>query len=212
MEIVQIRPGITIIHADCMELLPTYTADQFDLAVVDPPYGMKPKKPTTRLKRYGQLVTVNNQPPRKRYFDLLLDSCVHSIVWGGNYFSNLLPISRSYIFWHKHQPIDTYADGELAWTSHDKNAKCFDYKFFGAIGKDNQRIHPTQKPLALYNWIYANYATQGMKILDTHLGGGSNAIAAHYAGMEFVGIEKDRSYFEKACERIERETRQLELF
>jgi site-specific DNA-methyltransferase (adenine-specific) len=109
--------------------------------------------------------------------------------------------------------VTTYSDGELAWTSFKKTAKCFNYPFFGSNGADLNRIHPTQKPVKLYEWLYDNYAEKGQKILDTHLGSGSNAIAAHYAQMgEFVGIELDSDYFNAAKARIEHETKQIDMF
>lgn len=136
----------------------------------------------------------------------------NQIVWGYNHLSNLLPPCSEFIFWYKHQPVDTYADGELAWTSFGKTAKCFDYPYFGTNGADAQRIHPTQKPVALYAWIYKHYAQNGMKILDTHLGSGSSRIAAYDAGLDFVGYEIDKTYFEKQEERFEKHTAQQNLF
>ena len=116
------------------------------------------------------------------------------------------------MFWYKHQPVESYADGELAWTSFKKTAKCFDYPYFGAHGADKQRIHPTQKPVALYEWIFKKYADKGNKILDTHLGSGSSRIAAFDAGLDFWGYEIDKVYFKLQEERFERHAAQLNLF
>jgi site-specific DNA-methyltransferase (adenine-specific) len=124
----------------------------------------------------------------------------------------LLPSTKEFVFWFKHQPVLTYSDGELAWTSFNKTAKCFDFPFFGATGADIQKIHPTQKPVILYQWLLENYAKPGQKILDTHLGSGSSAIAAHYFGVDFVGTELDKDYYDAACKRFELATAQTTLF
>ena len=116
-------------------------------------------------------------------------------------------------FWYKHQPVKTYADGELAYTSFKKTAKCFDYPFFGGTGADEDgRIHPTQKPVALYTWILQNYAKPGDKILDTHLGSGSSRIAAYEQDLDFVGFELEKSYFDAQEERFQAHISQLSLF
>ena len=124
-----------------------------------------------------------------------------------------MPSTKEFIFWYKHQPVDTYSDGELAWTSFDKTAKCFDYPFFGGTGADKDgRIHPTQKPVALYEWIYKNYAKEGMTILDTHMGSQSSRIAAWNMNLDYTGYEIDEAYFKLGCERFERHTAQMNLF
>ena len=121
------------------------------------------------------------------------------------------PPTTEFIFWYKHQPVETYSDGELAWTSFNKTAKCFDYAYFGNIGADTYRIHPTQKPVALYQWILSKYAKQGDKILDTHLGSGSSRIACYNGGFDFWGYEIDKEYFEKQEQRFENHTAQLRM-
>ena len=121
------------------------------------------------------------------------------------------PPTTEFIFWYKHQPVETYSDGELAWTSFTKTAKCFDYAYFGNIGADTYRIHPTQKPVALYQWILSKYAKQGDKILDTHLGSGSSRIACYNGGYDFWGYEIDKEYFEKQEQRFENHTSQLRM-
>lgn len=125
--------------------------------------------------------------------------------------SDMLPSCKEFIFWYKHQPVKTYSDGELAWTSFGKIARCFDYPFFGGVGKEKSRIHPTQKPVALYRWIYENYTKVGYRILDTHLGSGSSRIAAWHAGLDFWGCELDKEYFDKANERFEKEIHGVEV-
>jgi site-specific DNA-methyltransferase (adenine-specific) len=135
---------------------------------------------------------------------------IDQIIWGGNYFG--LPKSRHFIVWDKKQPIKHFARCELAWSSLEKNADVFEYPYFGNINSDVTRFHPTQKPVKLYDWLLTNYAEPGQRILDTHLGSGSSAIAAHYFGCDFVGCELDEDYYKAACERFDQETKQENLF
>ena len=210
-----VEVNLNLINDDCMSVMRDYPDNYFDLAIVDPPYGMENKKgqATSRIKKYGQLKTVNDAKPCDQYIVELMRCSKNQIIWGYNHLSDILPSCREFIFWFKHQPVPTYSDGELAWTSFQKTAKCFNYPFFGSHGADVKRIHPTQKPIKLYEWLYDNYAEKGQKILDTHLGSGSNAIAAHYAEMgEFVGIELDADYFNSAKARIKQETKQVDMF
>lgn len=203
------QDNMTIHNADCMEVMAGYEDNYFDLAVVDPPYGISINK-SGRLGHYGgKGKTWDNSVPDEAYFNELERVSKNRIIWGGNYFS--MPPTRCFLIWDKKQPEAlSFASCELAWTSFDQSAKTY-YK--SPINADNERIHPTQKPVTLYDWIYANYAEEGQKILDTHLGSGSNAIAAHYAKMsEFVGCELDEDYYKASIERIRKETRQLELF
>ena len=185
----------------------------FDLAVCDPPYSINRFKngETSRLRKYGSLKSVNDERPTKEYFDELFRVSKNQIVWGFNHLCDLLPPTTEFIFWYKHQPVETYSDGELAWTSFTKTAKCFDYAYFGNIGADTYRIHPTQKPVALYQWILSKYAKQGDKILDTHLGSGSSRIACWNGGFDFWGYEIDKEYFEKQEQRFENHTSQLRM-
>lgn len=187
----------------------------FDLACIDPPYGVNRflNNQPTRLNKYGSMQTANDLKPTKEFFAELFRVSKNQIIWGYNHLSDMLPPAKEFIFWYKHQPVDTYSDGELAWTSFDKTAKCFDYPFFGGTGADKDgRIHPTQKPVALYTWIYQNYAKPGYKILDTHLGSGSSRIAAYDAGLDFVGYEIDKEYFDKQEERFKKHMAQGRLF
>ncbi len=185
----------------------------FDLAVCDPPYSIKRFKngETSILRKYGSLKSVNDERPTNEYFDELFRVSKNQIVWGFNHLCDLLPPTTEFIFWYKHQPVETYSDGELAWTSFNKTAKCFDYAYFGNIGADTYRIHPTQKPVALYQWILSKYAKQGDKILDTHLGSGSSRIACYNGGYDFWGYEIDKEYFEKQEQRFENHTSQLRM-
>ena len=147
--------------------------------------------------------------PGEEYFKELFRVSRNQIIWGGNYFA--LPPTRCFLVWRKLTISEkfTMAMAEYAWTSFNSNAKVFEH-----VPQDNtgQRFHPTQKPVALYAWIFSNYAKPGDKILDTHLGSGSSRIAAYDAGLDFVGYEIDKEYFEKEEERFERHTSQLNMF
>ena len=201
-------------NRDCLEAMLEYPDNAFDLAVVDPPYGINRflNGQPTRLNKYGSMATANDLRPDTTYFKQLFRISKNQIVWGYNHLSDLLPTTKEFIFWYKHQPVDTYSDGELAWTSFTKTAKCFDYPYFGGTGSDKIRIHPTQKPVALYAWIFKNFAKPGMKILDTHLGSGSSRIAAWDAGLDFVGYEIDKTYFDLQEERFQAHIAQGNLF
>lgn len=195
-------------NMDCMEAMAQMPDNCFDLAVVDPPYGIERlKRKSGRLEKYGDTTIANNNMPTEEYFKELFRVSQNQIIWGGNYFN--LPPCRCFIVWYKHQPIDNYSDCEFAWTSYQTCAKCFDYPYFGNIGADKKRIHPTQKPVALYAWLYQQYAKLGDKILDTHLGSGSSRIAAYKLGLDFVGFELDKHYFDLQEQRFVEEQRQL---
>ena len=191
---------------DCMEMMKEYPDNHFDLAVVDPPYGIGEDGGKCRTrgskKTNGAAKGWDNKPPDKTYFTELQRVSKNQVIWGGNYFADKLPASRCWIYWQKDMGGD-FADGELAWTNFDRVLKQFRKR-----SESLNRIHPTQKPVKLYDWIFANYAEKGMTILDTHMGSGSIAIAAHYAGMHLTACELDEDYFKAACERIDRETRQ----
>jgi len=208
-------PKSEVFNKDCMELMSRYPDKYFDLAVVDPPYGIerfKNKQPT-RLNKYGDMGTVNNKKPGFEYFKELFRISKNQIIWGYNHLSDMLPPTKEFLFWYKHQPVDSYSDGELAWTSFTKTAKCFDYPFYGTNGADKDiRIHPTQKPIALYGWIFKKYAKFGDKILDTHLGSGSSRIAAYNAGLDFMACEIDKDYFDAQEKRFKNHIMQLSMF
>lgn len=204
---------IELVNMDCMEYMAGLPDKSFELAVCDPPYGIeKGVQATSRVAKYGQMSSVNDFKPSKEYFDELFRVSKNQIIWGYNHLSDLLPSTKEFIFWYKHQPVVSYSDGELAWTSFTKTAKCFDHPFFGSTGADLQRIHPTQKPIKLYEWLLTNYAKKGDRILDTHLGSGSSAIAAHNLGFDFVGTELDRDYYEAAVKRFNAHAAQPSLF
>ena len=205
----------------------------FDLAVVDPPYGIGvlsmnyTKSGAVRThghaaakrRDYRKQGEWDVKPPQE-YFDQLLRVSKKQIVWGGNYFADMLPPSKGFICWDKRvndSMTNDFADCEYAWLSSGMGvARMFRYCWNGMIQGDmknkEDRFHPTQKPVALYAWIYKLYAEKGMKILDTHLGIGSSRIAAFDAGLDFVGYEIDKTYFDKQEERFERHTAQQNLF
>lgn len=200
---------------DCMEYLRTCPDKHFDIAIVDPPYGININMNMGRRK--GEPIRHekkdwDSSPPGPEYFAELFRVSKHQIIWGGNYFP--LPLTKSWIFWDKDVPDGvSFADGELAWTSYDKTLVKAKLRYTGFNGLDHGgKIHPTQKPVKLYTWILETYATTEMRIIDTHLGSGSSAIAAHYFGCEFVGIELDQSYFNDAVKRFGYDTRQLKMF
>ena len=197
---------VELLNIDCMEYMKSLDDNAFELAIVDPPYGLNIAKEKPRKSgrwNYGQPREWDSLPPGEDYFKELFRVSKNQIIWGGNYFK--LPPSRCWIIWDKQQPAKNFADGEMAWTSFDDLVKFFRFSFASNTGK----IHITQKPIALYNWLLHHYAKPGDRILDTHLGSGSSAIAAHYKRFDFVGCELDSEYFEKAKNRFDKETRQL---
>ena len=218
--------NLEIIHDDCMEVMKDYKDNEFDLAVVDPPYGIGAdiknsvnKKQSPKSKAYSKEYGVqkwDNNIPDLDYFIELFRVSKNQIIWGVNYYPYPFLIGGR-IYWNKMVSMPTYSDGELAYCSLIKSIRCFDFQWHGMLQGEmhnkEKRIHPTQKPVRLYEWIYINYAEPGQKILDTHLGSGSNAIAAHYEKMgRFVGIELDEDYYKAACKRIKTVTKQTTLF
>jgi site-specific DNA-methyltransferase (adenine-specific) len=205
---------ITLYNIDCMELLSQTPDNHYDLSLVDPPYGGGQHFNF----RYGVGDKVyENRKPEKQYWDQLFRISKNQIVWGGNYFTKNLFENRCWIVWFKGNPLDSFSDFELAWTSFDEVSKAISLISYGFNHADKRNsgqktIHPTQKPVALYTWLLENYAKPGQRILDTHLGSGSSAIAAHYFGVDFVGTEIDREYFEAAQRRVKEQTRQMRLF
>ena len=195
-------------NVDCMEYMRTLPDKAFDLAVVDPPYGISITD-SGRLKKYNKnKERWDDKTPPKEYFQQLFRVSKNQIIWGANYFG--LPPCRGFLIWDKQQPEDvSFASCEYAWTSFDVSAKTF---YFSALRDNVARIHPTQKPVALYAWIYSRYAKHGDKILDTHLGSGSSRIAAWDAGLDFVGCEIDPDYFKAQEERFATHTAQGNLF
>jgi site-specific DNA-methyltransferase (adenine-specific) len=212
---------------DCMEGMAKYPDKYFDLAIVDPPYGIGASKRKSTIKdgkhlcgflddtRY-KLSDWDLNRPNKEYFIELQRISKNQIIWGGNYFTDLLPISRGWVFWDKKPNVPNYSDGELAWTSFDMVLKRIIIMWNGKIRTGIEKgyfcIHPTQKPIKLYKWLLTNYANQGDKILDTHLGSGSSRIAAYDMGFDFVGFELDKDYFDAQEKRFNEFKQQLKLF
>jgi site-specific DNA-methyltransferase (adenine-specific) len=205
---------------DCMELMREYPDKHFDLAIVDPPYGIKAHKEqglgdsktgrNMRKESKWKGGAWDNKPPSVNYFVELRRISKNQIVFGGNYFP--LPPSRCWLVWDKVQRCDN-ADAELAWTSFKTSVRIFTYPAQNLMGFMNpNRFHPTEKPVALYRWLLANYAKEGMKILDTHLGSMSHAIAAHYSGVHLTGCELDPDYFAAGIARVKAETAQMDMF
>jgi len=203
--------NLSLYNMDCMELLKQTPDNYYSLALVDPPYGIGESGGNFRgRKGQGHRVLPkkhwDNETPNKEYFDELIRVSENQIIWGGNYFTDKIPVSRCWIYWDKLMGGD-FSDGELAWTSFDKVLKKFTL-----CNKMHGKIHPTQKDIKLYNWVLGNYSEKGQKILDTHLGSMSIAIACHYYGVHLTGCELDEDYFKAGIQRVEAETRQLTLF
>ena len=195
-----------------MELMSRHEDNHFDLAIVDPPYGIETKgNAQDRFNMGKDLSLVNDAKPNEKYFKELFRVSKNQIIWGYNHLSDMLPKCREFIFWYKHQPVVTFSDGELAWTSFLKTAKCFDFPFYKANIDNKNKIHPTQKPVKLYEWILMNYAKEGDKILDTHLGSGSIAISCHNLGYDLTACELDKEYYLSAMKRINQHQAQLRL-
>jgi site-specific DNA-methyltransferase (adenine-specific) len=193
-------------NRDCVEAMKEYPDNYFTLCVVDPPYGIKRfEKPsgTTRFNSSKMMQETGltwDTKPTKEYWDELFRVSKNQIVFGANNFE--MPPSEYFLIWNKEQTVDNFASAEYAWVSMGlkKPAKIFTY----SIHKHNQinKVHPTQKPVGLYEWIFTNYAKPNDKILDTHLGSQSSRIAAYKAGLDFTGFELDKEYFEQGNKRF----------
>ena len=205
---------INITNEDNMELMARYEDNHFDLAIVDPPYGIGASEMTMGAgkKKWDKGKEWDNEAPTEEYFKELFRVSKKQIIWGGNYFT--LPIQRGWIFWDKDiREGLSFSDGELAWTSFDRVLKrCF-IPYSGFRGADNGgKIHPTQKPVKLYEWLLMNYAKDGDKILDTHLGSGSIALACHNLNFDLTACELDAEYFNAAIKRLKEHQQQLTMF
>jgi site-specific DNA-methyltransferase (adenine-specific) len=194
-----------VYNMDCMEGMKQFSDKHFELAIVDPPYGidagnMNLGNGVGTDSRTWIPKSWDNEIPKMEYFNELFRVSKNQIIWGGNYMTNFLPVSRCWLNWDKIQDFSG-SDFEMAWTSFDKPCKSF--KMARAVAYTNQvKIHPTQKPVKLYEWLLHNYAKQGDKILDTHLGSQSSRIAADKMGFDFTGYELDKDYFDAGCKRF----------
>jgi len=198
-------------NLDCMEWMKEFPNNFFDLAIVDPQYGidinMNAGLKKGQKKKHEQK-DWDLSPPDKAYFDGLFRVSKEQIIFGGNYFE--LPPSRGWIVWDKGNGFKgrSYGEAELAWTSFDRNTKIFQHDPL-ARGDYKGKIHPCQKPVPLYSWILQNYAKPNYKIIDTHTGSASSLIACHNAGLDFVGFETDKEYYDKAKKRLKQEQAQM---
>lgn len=239
-----IMANSTVILGDCVQLMKGYADNYFDLAVVDPPYGINatemqmgsaPNRSrtdgynsgpsiSTAIKTKGRLNTGSgklknrrlntssidwdNEKPTQEYFEQLFRVSKNQIIWGGNYFD--LKPTRCVLCWDKCQPWENFSQWEMAWTSFDKPAALYRYSNTGGANTE-KKIHPTQKPEKLYDWIFRRFAKEGMKIIDTHLGSGSSRISADKAGLDFTGFETNEQYFKAHEERFKQYKSQLRI-
>jgi site-specific DNA-methyltransferase (adenine-specific) len=196
-----------------MEALKEFKDNQFELAIVDPPYGLGKRTTDGGSKRNTQTKFMDDirrsnwddSTPTKEYFDELKRISKNHIVWGGNYFE--LHSYRTFVVWDKMTYIPTMSQVEIAVTSFDSPARLVKIN-----SNQRDRIHPTQKPVKLYEWLLMNYANEGDKILDTHLGSGSIAIACHNLGFDLEGYELDKEYFDLATKRLKEHQQQIRMF
>ena len=210
-------PSSEVYLEDCVKALKRFNDNHFDLAVVDPPYGIDI---ANKLSNHSTVKHTakdwDKYTPTQEYWDELFRVSKNQIVWGGNYFmSKIQKDSACWIFWDKNNGDSTFADGELAWTSFNSPVRLAKIHWCGSAAKHEtgqNKIHPTQKPIKLYDWILMKYAKPNDLILDTHLGSGSSRIAAYKGGFNFVGFEIDAEYYEKQEKRFNDFKSQLRLF
>ena len=211
----QYRNGnILMIHGDNMEVMKHIKNGEIDLSCVDPPYGIGVDKMTLgngRTKIPRGTDGWDSATPDKEYFEELMRVSKNQIIWGGNYFD--LPLVSSWIFWDKLTGLNDFSDGELAWSSFGGALRKYTQLWLGSNAKDSDgRIHPTQKPVALYKWLLTKYAKPGQTILDTHGGSGSDCIACHDLGYDLTWMELDKDYFDSAVKRYKDHASQAFLF
>lgn len=211
---------------DCMEALKEMPDKAFDLAICDPPYGINHAEIAGKQAgtQYGKAAAPkanyatkewDKAIPDEGYFKELYRISKNQIIWGANYMTTHIEPSMGWVFWDKDNGSNGFSDGELAYTSFNKGLRKFRFMWNGMLQENMKnketRIHPTQKPVALYKWLLKNYAKEGDKILDAHLGSGSIAIACHDMGFDLVGFEIDESYFQGAVDRLESHKKQLQF-
>jgi site-specific DNA-methyltransferase (adenine-specific) len=205
------KDGISLIHGDSLQALKSYDDNHFDIAIVDPPYGIgdKFKGGKTGKMNFNEVVEKDwDKVPPMEYWNELFRVSKNQIIWGGNYFLDFLKATKCFLIYDKKRPQGvSFASCEFAWTSFDGVAKSF---YFSPMSMKD-RIHPTQKPIPLYEWIFKNYANKTDKVLDTHLGSGSSAIAAYNYGVDFTGIEIDEEFYTAAKKRLIQRQNELDL-
>lgn len=210
---------IELLNEDCMIVMARYPDKYFDLAIVDPPYGIGDtwsKQRTDRFYQKGKIRTYQNTlRPGMEYFNELFRVSKNQIIWGGNYFADLLPVSNAWVIWHKHSNGDLIlmSEAEMAWSSFTKTTRVFKLNWSGGVKcEPGDKIHPHQKPIKLYARCLKHYANKGDKILDTHCGSGSSAIAAEIQGFDFVRCEIDAEYHAAAVKRFNLAIQQQSMF
>jgi len=197
-------------NQDCLEAMREMSDNQFDLAIVDPPYGIGMDGKNNWSGSKHKIKDWDNNAPSIEYFRELRRITKNQIVWGANHFISRMPFdSKCWLIWDKKNDGFSFADGEMAWTSFDTAVRFFRYH---RGQQTDKRIHPTQKPIKLYEWLLMNYAKKGDKILDTHLGSGSIAIACHNLGYDLTGYELDKEYYDNAIKRIKNHQAQTRIF
>jgi len=209
--------GINLIHGDSLQALKGYADNHFDVAIVDPPYKNEfiivASDNASKVKKNGNLKTLNNNVPTKEYFTELKRVSKNQIIWGVNYYEIYLGAGR--IVWDKDN-TGVYSDCELAYHSFSDVTRKFKWRWNGMLQQDMKnkeiRVHPTQKPIALYKWLIDKYTKENDLILDTHLGSGSIAIACHYMKRNLIGYEIDKEYYDAACKRFKEQTMQQALW
>jgi len=218
---------ITITNEDNMLLMSRYEDNHFDLAIVDPPYGIDHANKAGKMagQKYGNAAAKkrnykskdwDTEIPSIEYFNELKRVSKNQIIWGGNYFAHLLEPKSGWVFWDKDNGDNNFSDGELAYTSFDCGLRMKKITWNGMIQYDmknkEDRFHPTQKPIRLYEWLLDKYAKENDKILDTHLGSGSIALACHNRKFDLVGCELDIEYYNDALKRLKIHQQQLTMF
>lgn len=204
---------ITISNQDNMELMSQYPDKYFDIAIVDPPYGILNKTARGGDRKFNKNEYSQwDVKPDEKYFDELFRVSKNQIIWGGNYFSNLWqrnPYNKGFIIWDKNQPetLNNFSMAEMAWTSFDKPSKIFHF----SVRKNKNKTHPTQKPAELYQWLLKMYANPNDKILDTHLGSGTIAIACYTEGYDLIACEINEIYYNGALEKIREYAKETEI-
>lgn len=214
----------TLYNMDCMEGMRKFPDKYFDLAIVDPPYGIgesggrnHKRSNLAKATKYKAFHGHDKEPPTQEYFYELFRISKKQIIWGANHFIHLIPFDSScWIVWDKQNDGSDFADCELAWTSFKSAVRKYAFRWNGMMQGDMKnkevRIHPTQKPVALYSWLLNNYAKSGDKILDTHVGSASSLIACYELGFDYIGFEIDTDYFNEATKRLEDAKSQTRIF